>query len=215
VLTSSVGQTFGNLAGWNGMDVTPSILQGTNSNERIGNSLKLSGMSFPIQFTGQQYCMAARKLKVMLFRIHDPNNNTTVTEVINDYLDNNPLNGMRDMGSPRAYRNGKHDGITLIRSKVYDLPAPTMADGGSGPTTLQGYEAAGFTCKFNVKLKDILRYQNSGSTDPDGTRYFLFIMCDKGNHEPSITTTAFDVPVTTPHTGVSFRVSQRAWWVDN
>jgi len=214
VLTSSVGQTFGPLSGWNGMDVTPVISQGASSTARIGNSLKLTGMSFPIQFTGQALCMSSRKLKVMLFRVYDANNNVSITECIEDYLDANPLNGLRDMGSPRAYRNGKHDGIKLIRSKMYTLPAPTIVQGGASATILDDYEKSGFTCKFNVKLNDILRFPSDANTVPDGTRYYLYIMCDKGNHDHTTASTT-DVPVPEVSTGVSFRVSQRSWWIDN
>jgi hypothetical protein len=212
VITSAVGQTYGPLAGWVGHDITPQIAQGVGQQQRVGNSIKLTGMSFPIQFTGQGSCMAARKLKVMLFRVYDGNNNMTVTDVINDYLDVNPLNGLRDMGSPRAYRNGKHDGIKLVRSKTYTLPAPTLDTNIGG--TLDDFEKAGFTCKFNVKLNEVIRYGTNGDDVPDGCRYFLFILCDKGNHHITTVSTQ-DVPVPQTSSGVSYRLSQRSWWVDN
>lgn len=214
VITSAVGQTYGGLAGWVGHDITPQIAQGVGQQQRVGNSIKLTGMSFPIQFTGQPGCMAGRKLKVMLFRVYDGNNNMTVTDVIHDYLDANPLNGLRDMGSPRAYRNGKHDGIKLVRSKVYTLKAPTIVEGGANPTSLDNYEKSGFTCKFNVKLNEIVRYSTNADDTPDGCRYFLFILCDKGNHHLTVNSTQ-DVPVPESNTGVSYRMSQRSWWVDN
>jgi hypothetical protein len=213
VLTSAVGQTFGTLSGWNGMDVTPVITQGTDSDERVGNSLKLTGMSIPIQFSAQERCLSGRKLKVMLFRVHDANNNVSITDCIQDYLDPNPLNGLHDMGSPVAYRAGKHDGIKLIRSKVYNLPSPTIVSSGN-TMLLDTYEKSGFTCKFNVKFNDVLRYGNSADDKPDGTRYYLYVMCDKGNHHPTVATTQ-DVPVPAIQSGVSIRVSQRSWWVDN
>lgn len=214
VLTSSCGQTYGLADGISMIDVTPVIVQGVNSGQRIGNSLKLTGMSFPVQFTGQPFCMAGRKIKMCLFRVTSADNGVGLTDVKNDYWDVNPLTGIVDMGSPKAYRNGNHDGITLIRSKVYTLPAPTIVQGGASGTILDDYEKAGFTAKFNVKLNDILRYANGAETTPDGTRYYLYIFCDRGNNHPSTVSTA-DVPVPEVQTGVSFRLGQRAWWVDN
>jgi hypothetical protein len=48
VITGNFGQVNHNANGIYMIDVTPSIAQGTDSDERIGNSLKLTGMSFPI-----------------------------------------------------------------------------------------------------------------------------------------------------------------------
>ena len=50
VATGSAGQVYENAEGAAIWDVTPNISQGTDSDERVGNSLKLTGMSFPIQF---------------------------------------------------------------------------------------------------------------------------------------------------------------------
>ena len=116
VVTSSVGQTYGEADGIAMLDVTPSIGQGVSRAQRVGNSLKLTGMSFPCQFTGHEKCMAGRKIRMMLFRVTSANNGVSLTDMKNDYFDINPLSGIVDMGSQRQYRNGKHDGISLKRS---------------------------------------------------------------------------------------------------
>lgn len=212
IITGNVGQVNANANGIYMIDVTPSISQGIDSDERIGNSLKLSGMSFPIQFSGNARTISARKLKVMLFRVTAADNGVTLTEAINDYYDVNPINGIIDMNSPRAYRKHTHDGIQLIRSKVYTLPAvPTTS--WVNDDTVEGPEASSFMAKFNVKLDDILRYNSSGDTAPDGCRYYMYFFADKGNVGGSDST--LDVPVTDQLTGVNFKLAQRAWWVDN
>jgi hypothetical protein len=216
IITSSVSQIYGasTYGGYVVHDVTPVIEQGVENHKRIGSSLKYTGMTFPIQFTGQKNCMSGRKLKVMFFRAYSADNNVDGTEVLTDYLDPNPLNGLYDMGSPRAYRQGKHDGIKLLRSKTYTLKAPTIADAGVSSVELDDIERSGFTCRFNVKLNEVARFAHNTSTKPDGLRYFLVIMCDKGNHHQSTVATA-DVPVTTVQSGVSYRLAQRVWWIDN
>lgn len=212
VITDTFGQVSVNNAGFRAIDVTPVVAQGVTGTTRIGNSLKLTGMSFPIQFSGMSRTISARKIKVMLFKVTSADNGITTQEAIADYLDVNPLNGLIDMNSQKAYRNHKNDGIKLIRSKTYSLPAV--------PTTLVGndddvdqLEESGFTAKFNVKLQDVLRYASNADSLPDGTRYYLYFFVDKGNSSAANST--LDVPVTIGDSGVRLRLSQRSWLVDN
>lgn len=212
IITGNFGQVNGNANGIYMIDVTPDISQGTDSDERIGNSLKLTGLSMPIQFSGNAGTISSRKIRVMLFRVQSADNGVNATECINDYFDVNPVTTILDMNSPRAYRKHTHDGIKLIRSKTYSLPAV--------PTTLidsddiaDANERSSFMAKFNVKLDDILRYNASGDTTPDGTRYYMYFFADKGN--VGLSASSLDVPVQGTGTGVKFTLAQRAWWVDN
>lgn len=212
IITGNFAQVNNDANGIYMIDVTPSIAQGIDSDERIGNSLKLTGMSFPIQFSGNAETFSSRKIKVMLFKVTSADNGVNLTEAINDYYDVNPVTGILDMNSPRAYRKHTHDGIKLIRSKVYDLPAPEHAL-YSSDDLIDNRETSSFMAKFNVKIEDILRYNASGDTTPDGCRYYMYFLADKGN--VGNTTSTLDVPVTSVATGVKFTLAQRAWWVDN
>jgi len=212
VNTGSFGQANGNANGIYMQDVTPVISQGTGSSARVGNSLKLTGMSFPVQFSGQSKTMSARKIKMMLFRVSSANNSVTLTDTINDYFDVNPLTGIIDYNSPKAYRSHKNDGIKLIRQKVYTLPAPTINMFGNDDE-INEVEASGFSTKFNVKLQDIIRYNTNGDSLPDGTKYYMFFLTDRGVVTTDATT--LDIPILAHDTGVRFRLSQRSWWVDN
>jgi len=211
VNTGSFGQANGNANGIYMQDVTPAISQATGGAGRIGNSLKLTGMSFPVQFSGQANTFSARKIKMMLFRVSSANNSVTLTDTINDYFDVNPLNGIIDYNSPKAYRSHKNDGIKLIRQKVFSLPAPTI-NTASDDNSIEPYEASGFSTKFNVKLQDILRFAGNDQALPDGTRYYMFFIADKGTVTADST---LDIPVQIRDSGVQFRLSQRTWWVDN
>ena len=123
ISTFAAGQVNQNSDGLNWFDVTPDIPQGTDSDERVGNSLKLTGMTFPLQFTQQSSCLGARKLRVSLFRVLSADNGVTGTEVAEDYWDLNPLTGVRDFSAPRAYRSAKNDGVKCIRSIIVHVPA--------------------------------------------------------------------------------------------
>jgi hypothetical protein len=214
VFTGTFGQTNGNANGIFMVDVTPSMAQGLGSANRIGNSVKLTGISLPVQFSGEVRTITARKIKMMLFRVSSADNGVTPTEAIQDYYDVNPLNGIIDMNSQRAYRSHKHDGIKLIRSKTYRLPAVSSTV-AYNDDEVDDVEQAGFSTKFNVKLQDILRFNANGDTVPDGTRYYLYFFADKGNCSSTTNSSTIDVPVINQISGVRFRLGQRSWYVDN
>ena len=69
VITYTLGQVNQNSDGVFQVDVTPSISQGTDSDERVGNSLKLTGMSLPIQFAQQVNTLGDRKVRISLLRV--------------------------------------------------------------------------------------------------------------------------------------------------
>lgn len=213
VATVGVGQVNANLPGWYGVDVTPTIAQGLGRDQRVGNSLKFTGMSFPYQINTQQSCGGNRKVKIMLFRVHSADNGVNIQEAIEDYYDLNPMNGIIDMNSPKAYRSHKQDGIRCIRSKTYYLKAPTI-NTMYNDDTFDGNERAVISGRFNVKLQDIVRYNQNGDTLPDGTRYYMYIFCDAGNTSGT-TNSALDVPVVQSWSGVDIRFGQRSFWVDN
>lgn len=205
---SAVGQTFGNVPGNVFYDLTPAIVQGTDDNQRIGNSLKLTGMNIPIQFSTQANCYGNRRLRVQIFKILSADNGVTPQEAFDDYYDTNPLNGLRDMNAPRKYRTAKQDGIKLLRTKFYSLKAPTVSIGGNDG------EIQCLSINLPLKMDDVIRFDSSANTSPDGTRYFMVIQCDAGNAHPTASSSV-DIPVSVNDSGVNVRACQKYWWVDN
>lgn len=212
IISGHFGQVNNDANGIYMIDVTPDISQGTGGATRIGNSLKLTGLSMPIQFDGMAKTVSARKIRVMLFSVRSADNGVNATECINDYFDVNPINGIIDMNSPRAYRKHTNDGVKLIRSKTYTLPKVPAVDFAEDDSVNEE-EKSSFMAKFNVKLNDVLRYNANGDTLPDGQRYFMFFLADKGNVGSAYSN--LDVPVKSTLSGVGFKLAQRAWWVDN
>lgn len=206
VSSFNFGQISENADGASTLDVTPSMAQGVGHNQRIGNSVKLTGLSIPLSFRGQPHCHSARKIIVSLLRVKSADNSVSAAEAFQHYWDTNPLNGFRDANAPRNYRSGSHDGITCIRSKTYMLK-PT------GQTGEDSEEKSHFTAKFNVSLQDVLRYDAGSDATPTGIKYYLILQSDAGNMSSSNSTS--DVPVQKASSGIETRVSTRAWLVDN
>lgn len=209
VTTSSIGQVNQNLDGVLALDVTPSVDQGTGEQQRVGNSLKLTGMTFPMSFTQQINCMGDRKVRVSLLRVRSSDNGVTPTEALQEVWETNPLNGLRDFNAPRAYRNSKNDGIAIIRQQTYYVKGPEIGSPGNNVDAERNVK----TCRLSLKLEDILRFDEDGHSSPDGIRYILIFQCNAGNLSSLASTT--DVPVTDGSTGLVLRLGQRNWWVDN
>lgn len=211
VITYTCGQVSQNSDGIFQVDITPSISQGTDSDERVGNSLKLTGMSLPIQFSQQVNTLGDRKVRISVLRVKSADEGVTGTEAVNQVWDTNPLTGVRDYDAPRAYRSSKNDGISVVRQMTCYIKGPALETGSDG--SISNREMNVKNLKFNLKLQDILRYAASGDATPDGVRYYLIIQCNAGNS--SGTNSTLDVPITDNSSGLQVRIAQRNWWVDN
>lgn len=207
VITTTFGQVNGNADGAHYQDVTPVISQGNTEDDRKGNSLKLTGLSFPIQMSGLTNCSGPRKIRISLLKVKSADNGVSAQEAFEQYWDTNPLTGVRDFNCERNYRSGAHDGITCVRSSTYYLK-PLERVG-----TLVDSEKSIITTKFVVKLNDVLRFSTDTSTTPDGLKYYLIFQADSGNESSSSST--LDVPVPDSNSGMAIRLAQRTWFVDN
>lgn len=212
VATFSLGQANGPADGAHYFEVTPLISQGTEGGQRIGQSLKLTGMTFPMSFTQQDTCMGDRKVKITLVRVMSADGGVTAEEAFNTFYDPNPLTGLRDFNAPKAYRNGTHDGITEIATKVITVKGPVLND--QTASVVGDYERQVANCRLSVKLQQILRYFQNGDNIPEGIKYYMFFQCNAGNKSGSLTATQ-DIAVKSVNTGLIARLGQRSWWVDN
>ena len=208
VITQNFGQVNANADGALAMDVTPIISQGTGGDARVGNSLKLTGLTFPMSMTQMTNNRGDRQIRVTLLRVKAADNGVTAAEAFEQVWDANPLTTVRDFNAPRAFRNSSNDGIAVIRFKTYYLKAPSVIQGTGDTDT----ERMVKSCRFSVKLDDILRYESGSDTYPQGIRYVLVFQCNAGN---SGSTSSLDVPIQNGSTGVALRLGQRSWWVDN
>lgn len=215
IIDGTVGQVFNDLNGYWFQDITPTLGQGTGADERIGNSLKMTGCNLNFQFIGQLSTFTGRKIKIGLYRVKDPSLGPTdaSADITADVFDANPLTGLFDYNAAKAYRNSKNDGIACIREKTVYLPKVEILAGGSSNADVQA-ERAYKTVNFPVKLNDMLRYEQNNDNLPNGFRYVLLVRADCGNSGPT-TSAIQNIPVQQNSTGVQMRMGQRWWYVDN
>lgn len=173
-----LGQSNHNLSGHLCVGITPLIAQGTTEETRVGNSLKMLKLRVHAQFRGQQNCLTGRKMKFHIVRVKNGTSTVTATQVMNNIWETNPLTGLFDYNCLRAYRSGKNDGMSIIKTaNMYLSKAYIDPTGGS----LESQERPIATYHVTVNMKDILRYENNTDTVPAGIEYFLVMVVDTGN----------------------------------
>ncbi|AXH75842.1 MAG: hypothetical protein [Cressdnaviricota sp.] len=216
ITSGKVGQVFGDLNGYWFQDITPTLGQGTGADERVGNSLKMTGCNLNFQFMGQQNTLTGRKIKIGLYRVRDPSLGPTdgSTDIVTDVFDSNPLTGLFDFNAAKAYRNSKNDGIACIREKTVYLPKIQQLGTQTDRANID-YEKAYKTLNFPVKLNDLLRYEQDNDNLPNGFRYVIVVRADVGNSSTTANSNIQNIPVVSGHSGVEFRMGQRWWYVDN
>lgn len=216
ITNGTVGQVFGDLNGYWFQDITPQLAQGTGADERIGNSLKMTGCNLNFQFMGQKDTLTGRKIKIGLYRVRDPSLGPTdgCVDITTDVFDANPLTGLFDYNAAKAYRNSKNDGIVCIREKTIYLPKVDVLVRGGGGEADQDLERAYKTLNFPVKLNDMIRYEQDNDNLPNGFRYVILVRADAGNSS-TVASNIQNIPITSPFTGVNVRMGQRWWYVDN
>jgi hypothetical protein len=175
ITSGLAGQVFNDLNGYWFQDITPILGQGTGADERIGNSLKMTGCNLNFQFMGQTNTLTGRKLKIGLYRVRNPSlgPSDASADITTDVFDANPLTGLFDYNAAKAYRNSKNDGIACIREKTIYLPKVEVLNRGGTDTANQDIEKAYKTMNFPVKLNDLIRYEQDNDNLPNGFRYVI------------------------------------------
>lgn len=216
ITNGTVGQVNGDSNGYWFQDITPILGQGTGADERVGNSLKMTGCNLNFQFLGQANTLTGRKIKIGLYKVRDPSLPPTSasSDITFDVFDSNPLTGLFDYNAAKAYRNSKNDGIACIREKTVYLPKVQVLNQGGNDTANQDIEKAYKTLNFPVKLNDLIRYEQDNDNLPNGFRYVILVRCDAGNTS-GVNSNIQNIPITTLSSGVTFRMGQRWWYVDN
>lgn len=215
ILNATVGQVYNDGNGYWEQDITPVMLQGTSADERVGNSLKMTGCNLNFQLTGQLDCLTGRKLKIGLYRVKNSAlaQNQRSAGIVTDVFDSNPLTGLFDVNATRGYRSGKTDGITCVREKTVYLPKLQFLAGTTNYAD-QESERAYKTFGFPVKLNDLFRYEANDDDLPNGFRYVIVVRADCGNSGPTASNIQH-LPMVAPNSGVRLRMGQQWWYVDN
>lgn len=200
--TGFAGQVDGNGAGYFTSTLTPLISLGTTENERVGGSIKLTGLHVQLQAQGQSETYSKRKMKICVVSSTD----SSVTNVINDMWDANPLTGLVDFHSNRNYSNNPR-AHKLLRTIYSGTPQKQIVSGSNVAST-------GQDIKFGIKMQQLTRFEGS-STTPKDMNYFLIIFVNDGN--VSTGTGSSNTGVLTPSTSTGILIQEyfRWWYVDN
>lgn len=205
----AIGQVNFNSDGASVVDLTPTIAQGTDGDERNGNSCKLTGFAMKYQMIGQHHCQTKRRIRFMLVKSSGAvGAGAAGGDVLSALFDVNPLTGVRDLHAPRNYSSMKHHGLAVLRTSTCYIAGQTTSTKDSGT-----HDNAHKTGTFTASLQDVLRFDGSADNTPEHVKYYLIVQSDVGNVSTSDST--LSVPVTTNSSGVDMKSTLRTWWVDN
>lgn len=207
VIKGQVGQVNQNTQGFLTMDLTPILPQGVQESQRVGNSVKLTGMVLKMNVAKQVGAGGQRRLKVYLVRSTDPQ--LAPNDVANKIMDVNPLSGVRDYHSNLDYTQLKDGRLKVLRTTKLFLDS-----NHDNSTNTPASEATTAVRTIALKLDDVLRFQDNASPNPENIRYTAVVVCDNGNHNASASTllTIFSPEA---NSGCLVNAHVRSWYVDN
>lgn len=207
VIKGGVAQVDGNSQGYLVFDCLPLITQGVGESERVGNSLKATGLVIKMNIAKQIGAGGPRRLKIHVVKCLD----TAITQsgVADSILDVNPISGVRDYHSNLDYTQFKDGRLKIIRTAYAYL-----GSNYDNSTNTPAAEAATAAKTIAIKLNDVLRYATNGSSFPENVRYFVVITCDNGNRSGTASTLS-TIFAPDANSGCLVNAHSRFWYVDN
>jgi hypothetical protein len=206
VIKGGVGQVDGNSQGYLAMDLTPNIAQGVGERQRVGNSLKATGLVLKMNVVKQSYAGGPRRLKVYILRTADAGSFPSIGD---SFLDVNPITGVRDYHSNLDYTQLKDGRLKIIRTENIYLAS-------NNDNSLDTPGEAATACKtIAIKLNDVLRYGDNTDNVPENVKYFAVIVADNGNRSTTTNSTLLTVFTTAQNSGCMVNAHSRMWYVDN
>lgn len=211
ITEGSVGQVRDQGDGYYEDDITPAIAQGVAEQQRVGNSLKLTGMVLKLFLKKQAQAEGTRRVRFYVVRCLDRyvgDVALTGASVHGKILDPNPFCPVRDYNSNLDYTQFK-DGrmrILLTRDVVF-------GQNNSDSLTIDS-ELMTKSITLALKLNDILRFETNGDALPENIRYKLIAVADGGN-AGGTQSQVLGASSPTPLSAIDFKVHSRFWYVDN
>lgn len=207
VVKGSVGQVKINDQGFLALDLTPTITQGVAESQRVGNSIKATGMVLKMNAIKQDHAGGPRRLRVVLVRSTDPQ--LGQNSIANKLFDVNPLSGVVDYHSNFDYTQISDARLRVLREvKLY------LGNNNDNSTNANPAEVTTATRTIALKLNDVLRFQTNGAGEPENIKYYAIILCDNGNSSPTLSTLA-TIFVPEAESGCLVNAHNRFWYVDN
>jgi hypothetical protein len=202
----SVGQVNVNADGRYAVNVTPVIGQGVGESQRVGNSIKATGLVLKFNMIKQNQAEGNRRLCIRLVR--SVGGATTPSDAHEQILDLNPFVPVRDYNSNLDYTQFKDGKLKVIATKNVYFPQ------NGGDSMNLPNEAMTKSVTMAVKLNEVLRYGDNSDNTPENVKYFLIITCDNGN-AGGTASSILGVTVPDSNSAIDFKLHSRFWYVDN
>jgi len=210
---NSVGQVFNDADGAIVLDVTPSILQGVNTNQRTGASIRLHSSNYQFQISQLSNLEVAVKYKLTWVMIKGApyTSATLVTQWFNNAYNPNPFIGgsIRDLN---AQFNPDYFGTYKVIRTVTGTIAPDQL---TGVTTNRTFNV-GF--KYNKGRGHEVRFNQNlgGVTNVFNGQILLVMQIDRGNSGNTASTVVGLLPTSAaPNTGVYVQQNRIDYYYDN
>lgn len=203
----TVGQVNGGVGGEHCAHILPTITHGTGGiANRVGNSIKLTGISVKFQVIAQDstFRVAEGKFRFIIFEPKDQNQTAILS--LQTLYDPNQITGLYDYNAERNIEEFKN--FRIICNKTFKVPDGNDAIGAA---TLQ---PTFFSRHFSLKMNHHVKYENSGNTQVAG-KLLWAVLFDHGNCSTSVISTNSNIPITATDTGYKMNVVIKSWYVDN
>ena len=168
-------------AGWQALDMTPTIPTGSGQNQRIGNKLGITSGYIKLQFEGQDRQFQKIGYKVYLILRKNAGASETPAETVNRLFEHNPFTGIFDSDS--SYDVNQRANYTILRCVKGTLPAaqaiqfPIAVGGENYPAP----SAKTFSMGFKFKTPLIQRYTDDLLNNTVQNDMIMVFMADNGS----------------------------------
>ncbi len=174
-------------------EITPMIPQGTGSNQRVGNQVKLTGACLELLLTKQPNQHGTIAYKILIVCKPDGNDDMT----IDDFLEGNHFISGATIYDTASQRNQQQmSNFRVIKAMSGRFQQDANDDTGSDTNLFRN-----FTIPLKFTKNNMIRYNTGGSTTSIKNRFFLVCLASNGNQVGG--------------TGIQIQQYTRWYYVDN
>lgn len=202
VYSGFVAQVDGNADGAVIFDITPSIAQGDDFNQRNGRKLKITSAYIQGQFYQQNGNHNSGHIVIELWRHKTQEKTMSLASTGQELFDANPITTMLDSYCSRNQSYFK-EYIKVATRKVY--------------IKQDNYSSVGNTerqFKIPLKLNYHMTWNTRDNTFMDG-QIFVTMRCSTGNKSGTTTSTNTNISQTAIDTGYRYNLHTKFYYVDN
>ncbi len=165
---------FGSASGHQLIEITPIIPVGTQSNERVGNQVKLTGACIEFLMTKANALHGTIAYKIYIIR--QPNGNDPMS--VEDFLQPNHFIGGVSVYDTSSQRNQQQ----MPNFKVVKvLSGRIQQDQNDDPGNLETRILRNFTIPLKFTKDNMLRYNAAGSTTSIHNRFYVLCTASNGD----------------------------------